>query len=107
MRRVHRQGGALQSTLRGLHTKRAGLARFANWKASRSSSNPRGIGAAKSFSESLRTVMNVRPHIRRRGFTLIEFMFVVVALSVLVALYLPNLTRRRGCSGGISCVNNL
>ena len=51
--------------------------------------------------------MNVRPHIRRRGFTLIEFMFVVVALSVLVALYLPNLTRRRGCSGGISCVNNL
>lgn len=34
-------------------------------------------------------------------------MFVIVALSVLVALYLPSLTRRRGCSGGISCVNNL
>ena len=51
--------------------------------------------------------MNVRPNTTRCGFTLTEFLFVVVALSVLVALYLPSLTRHHGCSGGISCVNNL
>jgi len=44
---------------------------------------------------------------KRRGFTLTEFLFVVVALSVLVALCVPNLKKRRGCSGGMNCVNNL
>ncbi len=51
--------------------------------------------------------MNVRPNIKRRGFTLIEFMFVVVALAVLAALLLPGYARRHARSSKIGCVYNL
>jgi len=51
--------------------------------------------------------MNVRPNTRRRGFTLIEFMFVVVAVAVLVALFLPAMTRRPHRHPRINCINNL
>jgi prepilin-type N-terminal cleavage/methylation domain-containing protein/prepilin-type processing-associated H-X9-DG protein len=51
--------------------------------------------------------MKARMKMACRGFSLTEFLFVVVALSVLVALYLPNLTRRRTGCCPINCVNNL
>jgi len=41
------------------------------------------------------------------GLTLVEAMIVVAILSVLVAMMLPQLRRRKHCSGGVSCGNNL
>ena len=51
--------------------------------------------------------MTIGTKVERSGFTLIEFLFVVVVLTVFVALLLPGLARRNVRSAKINCVNNL
>ena len=44
---------------------------------------------------------------KRRGFTLVEFLLVVAALAVLVAVFLPAMARPHRRHPRINCVNNL
>ena len=44
---------------------------------------------------------------KRRGFTLLEFLLIVTVLAVLVAVFLPAVTRRHRRHPRINCVNNL
>jgi len=44
---------------------------------------------------------------KRRGFTLLEFLLVVTVLAVLVAVFLPAVTRRHHRHPRINCINNL
>lgn len=51
--------------------------------------------------------MNVQPKIARVGFTLVEFMVVVVVLVVLAALFLPALRKAQPRAKRINCTNHL
>src|SRR6266516_3654392 len=44
---------------------------------------------------------------KRRSFTLLEFLLIVTVLAVLVAVFLPAMTRRHYRNPRINCVNNL
>jgi len=51
--------------------------------------------------------MKVNSGKREGGLTLVEALIVVAVLSALVAMVLPQMMRRKHCSGGVSCGNNL
>lgn len=49
----------------------------------------------------------MRRDTRRKGFTLIEIMIVVLIISVLLAIAIPNLVRARVITQEKSCISNL
>lgn len=49
----------------------------------------------------------MRRDVRRKGFTLIEIMIVVLIISVLLAIAIPNLQRARTISQEKACIKNL
>lgn len=46
-------------------------------------------------------------HIRRRGFTLVEIMIVVLIIGMLLAIAVPNFIRARETSRSRTCIANL
>jgi prepilin-type N-terminal cleavage/methylation domain-containing protein/prepilin-type processing-associated H-X9-DG protein len=51
--------------------------------------------------------MTVRTNAAHGGLTLLEVMIVIMVIAVLVAIYLPQMSRRTVRSSGVNCVNNL
>jgi len=74
----------------------------------RSKSNPYGTGGAENWSTNVGSFMklHLRPKETKCGFTLIEFMVVVLLLAILALILLPRMQGSRPAPR-LNCINNL